>query len=219
MTNTEYPEYLLNLENIGIHGSVLKLKYHELPQKFYDAIEYRYARGKQDASVNNKSDDVEWTNFTELVNGSESHKIDYTKLDGRRVKIVDDEGVFSLQTTLYIIVSSLIPDTHYSYKLVGYGDFNELLRRAWNGTNGMTLYIEGDIMKKQRTADKLAVGERVSLRSLVTDEFWSDAVCVSPGNIIGYSDKSNGLELLDEDLENIVIEEELGAFEISSVSS
>lgn len=219
MFDIKYPEGMLNLKNIGIYGSITKLDYHELTQKLYDAIEYGYIRGNQDASIATKSDAVEWTNFTELVNGKESHKIDYTKLDGRKVKIVDDEGVFSLQTALYIMVSSLSPDTFYSYKLVGYGDFNELLRRAWNGTNGLTLYIEGYILKEQRTADKLVVGERVSLRSILTHEVWRDAVCVAPGSIVGYSCTSEGLELLDEDLENIIVEEELGVFDISSVTS
>lgn len=218
MTNTEYPEYLLNLENIGIHGSVLKLKYHELPQKFYDAIKYGYTRGQRDASTANKSDDVGWTNFTELVNGTASHRIDYTKLDGRRVKIVGARERFIFYSTLEMdwSMNDSVPETYF---LCGFDDREEILEKAWYGEDGFIMYVEGNILKKQRTADKLSVGERVSLRSLVTDEVWKDAVCVASGNIISYSDKSGGLELLDEDLVNIVVEEEIGLFDISEVAS
>lgn len=166
-------------------------------------------------NTTNQIDGIVWTNFTELVNGTERRKIDYIKLNGRNVKITDDKGLFYLQTTISRKSYDHRPDSVYSYKLSWFCDFSEIFIRSWNGSHGLTLYIEGNIMKKPRTADKLIVGERVSLRSILTHEVWRDAVCVYPGSIVGYSDKSNGLELLDEDLENIVVEEELGDFYIS----
>lgn len=169
-------------------------------------------------NTTNQMDDTVWTNLTELVKSAECSKIDYVKLDGRKVKITDDKGLFYLQTTISRKSYDIRSDAVYSYRLSGICDLSELLIRSWQGLYGLTLYIEGDVMKKQRTANKLTVGERVSLRSLCTDEVWSDAVCVAPGSIICYSDSEEGLDLLNEDLENIVVEEELGFFHISSVS-
>lgn len=214
MTDTKYPEDLLNLENIGIYGDVLKLGYHELLQKLYDAIEYGYMRGR---SVTEE----EWINFTALVNSSGRDKIDFLKLNGCKVKITNNKGTFTLYGVLRFIddyyslecVSSV--DDVDSYFLEDYEDTVGLLRDAWIGYCGTTLWVSGNILKKQRTADKLVAGERVSLRSLITDEFWRDVVCVHTGTLVGYSDKSNGLEIINKDLENIVVEEELGVFDIS----
>lgn len=170
-------------------------------------------------NTTNQMDGIVWTNLTEFVKSTERSKIDYTKLDGRKVKITDDKGLFYLQTTISRKSYDLRPDAVYSYTLSGLCDLSELLIRSWQGLHGLTLYIEGDIMKKQRTADKLAAGERVSLRSFVTDEVWKDAVCVSPGKIISYSEESKGLEIIDCYLDSIVVEEKLGIFDISEVTS
>lgn len=97
-----------------------------------------------------------YSNLTSAIKDNEP--IDWERLDGLNVKCVNPGLMGELHGTLKRDPNCSIE------RAVGWwnGDvdrvYTSALRYAWDGDNGWTLYVEGEIPLRRKTADQLKVG-------------------------------------------------------------
>ena len=97
-----------------------------------------------------------YSNLTVAIKDNEP--IDYEKLDGLKVQLVHPE-MGALHGTLNRD-KSCSPDDFYGWWDDDKTDlvYTRALCHAWHGRNGWTLWIEGEIPLRRKTADQLEVG-------------------------------------------------------------
>ena len=140
MTETNYPE--------EIYSPVWGLNPHnpECMSITSAAIEKAYDLGRTHAA-----DPLEgYTNVTQAIR--QGVNIDYEKLDGRRVLFLNRNND-RVETALERNKSNPV-DEPAGWSCLAF----ELLRQAWHGQNGWTLYADGEIPVKQMTARELEPG-------------------------------------------------------------
>ncbi|WP_346843762.1 hypothetical protein [uncultured Rothia sp.] len=92
----------------------------------------------------------DWHNLTEAIASGEP--IDFEKLDGRRVRFTS-ESFDCVETTL------TREEAFFAHSVNGWDCPASLLfRMAWNGADGWTLWVDGEIPMKKQTADTLPFG-------------------------------------------------------------
>lgn len=96
-----------------------------------------------------------YSNLTEAIKAGDP--IDWEKLDGKKVQCVNPE-VGELRGVL-VRNSRLEPDTPDAWwDEEGTASYINALYDGWNGNDGWSLYIEGDIPMRRKTAYELEVG-------------------------------------------------------------
>lgn len=107
-----------------------------------------------------QADTGDWHNLTEAI--ADGEPIDFEKLDGREIRMVnDDDGRelrgYNLEKHPYLDV-----EKHSSGWLTKQGiDSNCAsceLEESWNGKGGWKLYVKGELPLRKRTAEQLPFG-------------------------------------------------------------
>lgn len=96
-----------------------------------------------------------YSNLTAAISTGEP--IDWEKLNGLNVKCVNS-GIATVAGVL-VRKRESSEDLYTGWCSVGMDDvYLTALSRAWNGFDGWTLWLEGDIPLRRKTADQLKVG-------------------------------------------------------------
>ena len=132
MSNNEYPlkDFSYFIANSGSDMAMLT--------KVYDL-------GKKHALA----DTGDWHNLTEAISAGEP--IDFEKLDGQKVRITN--GQSSAESKIYRNEYYLIDRPTGWYCM-----FGDAFRDAWKGSDGWTLWLDGEIPMKKQTANELEPG-------------------------------------------------------------
>ncbi|GAA1046073.1 hypothetical protein [Rothia amarae] len=142
MSNNEYPEEIyICCEN---HGSLVdEIDYGGRQVKVM--TEKAYDFGKKHALA----DTGDWHNLTGAIKAGEP--IDFEKLDGQKVRITN--GQSSAESKIYRNEYYLIDRPTGWYCM-----FGDAFRDAWKGSDGWTLWLDGEIPMKKQTAEQLPFG-------------------------------------------------------------
>ena len=113
-------------------------------------VERAYDMGKADA----KNLDG-YSNLTEAISAGEP--IDWEQLNGRKVKCINP-AVGTAMGVMDRDVRSPIDETHGWWNLEMDQIYTKAFCTAWYGKYGWTLWIEGEVPMRRKTADQLEIG-------------------------------------------------------------
>ena len=148
----EYPEEIYALRNGGLLIPTLRSSASSVGWGRQHAYKVGYEAGKAEQA----DPLVGYSNLTEAISAGEP--IDWEKLDGLNVKCVNPGLRGELHGTLERDPDCL-PDVCGAWWGTGMNDtYLSALVDAWNGIRGWTLYVEGEIPLRRKTADQLDVG-------------------------------------------------------------
>lgn len=141
MTKIICPEYLLSKPSWDLT---------------YDHVKRAYSVGYSDGMEARKTTDPldGFSNLTQAIH--DGTRIDWEKLDGLEAKCVHPE--------MGTLTKKLVRNHHWDIDEVSAWHerhdhlWGAILNRAWPGTGGWSLWVEGEIPVKNRTADELEPG-------------------------------------------------------------
>lgn len=193
-------EYLEELDKI--HQKLATLNLATFESKEVNRLIGRAYRAGLTCNIEQADPLAGYSNLTEAISAGEP--IDWEELDGKKVQCVKP-GVGTLRGTLErdALIAAELPGAWWSGTMDAY---DIALRSGCCGENGWTLWVEGEIPLRRKTADQLPLGmcfegeyhnSRIELAQVIANGYGNRLVTdLAEKNIGGYREEE--VEVIEE---------------------